>query len=430
MIKRIYLRLVSDPLYRNSMYLMASSAVLMGTGFLFWVIVARVYSIEQVGIATTIYSLLTTVSGLSMLGITSGLMRFLPTSSYQHEKVSTSLTIAITTTGMASLITLYFLANISPRLLFLTQHPGYIVSFILFCLFLSVGSIIETTLLSLRRAKNILFKNIILGLVKLALPLTLLFLGAFGIVVAMMGGLLAALSYCFLILYMREDFRFRILIHKPSVIKLATYSIGSYIGSLAANLHTYILPIFITNVLSVQATAYYTIGATVASVIFVIPQVVSQSFFVEGSYHERKMNLFAKKAFKMIMIFLLPSILAMILFGGIVLHIFGKEYSQEGISFLRIYAASGIFVGVNYVCGTMLYIQKRIKTVIALSLVSSLLIIMVSLLLKDMGLTGVGYATFLSQLGLFLLYGMILRLWKHTKEVFKPVFWIDQKARG
>src|SRR5437773_4097092 len=68
--------LQENTLYKNSLYVMASNMVLIGSGFLFWIIAARLYGAAQIGIATSLYSLLTLLSTLSLLGFNSGLMRF------------------------------------------------------------------------------------------------------------------------------------------------------------------------------------------------------------------------------------------------------------------------------------------------------------------------------------------------------------------
>jgi len=45
---------LKDPLYKNSIFLMLSSITGAGTGFVFWVIAARFYSAEDVGLASAV----------------------------------------------------------------------------------------------------------------------------------------------------------------------------------------------------------------------------------------------------------------------------------------------------------------------------------------------------------------------------------------
>ena len=44
---------LKDPLYKNSIFLMLSSVTGTGTGFIFWVIAARLYSTD-VGLSSTV----------------------------------------------------------------------------------------------------------------------------------------------------------------------------------------------------------------------------------------------------------------------------------------------------------------------------------------------------------------------------------------
>src|SRR5664279_5323018 len=48
-LSKIYAHFASDSLYRNSIYLMASTGIMAFFGFFFWIINARLYKPEQVG---------------------------------------------------------------------------------------------------------------------------------------------------------------------------------------------------------------------------------------------------------------------------------------------------------------------------------------------------------------------------------------------
>ncbi len=62
------IRKFNDPLYKNSIFLIASSLLGAGTGFVFWVIAARFYSAEDVGFASAIVSAMS-VSVLSLVNV-------------------------------------------------------------------------------------------------------------------------------------------------------------------------------------------------------------------------------------------------------------------------------------------------------------------------------------------------------------------------
>ena len=91
--KEKYKKIMEDSLYKNSIYLMISSAVMAGFGFFFWLICARLFSAEDIGLATTIISVMGLIASISVLGLNSGLIRYLPTSKDKSKNVNTCFTI-------------------------------------------------------------------------------------------------------------------------------------------------------------------------------------------------------------------------------------------------------------------------------------------------------------------------------------------------
>ena len=114
-ISKFYNHLANDSLYRNSIYLMLSTAVMAFLGFFFWIINARLYSTEQVGIATTLISVVTLISSFSLFGFGAGLIRYLPTSKQKNEKINTGFTLVAIASIFISIIYLLGL-NIFTRI--------------------------------------------------------------------------------------------------------------------------------------------------------------------------------------------------------------------------------------------------------------------------------------------------------------------------
>jgi O-antigen/teichoic acid export membrane protein len=64
---------------------------------------------------------------------------------------------------------------------------------------------------------------------------------------------------------------------------------------------------------------------------------------------------------------------------------------------LQLLAFSGIFVAINSVFGTLMRVKHRIKGLIVISCIISVLILGESYLLADQGLVGIGYAWIVGQ---------------------------------
>ena len=69
---------IRDPLYRNSLFLMANTTVMTGLGFFFWIVVARFYSEAEVGLGAATISAISLLALFSRLGLDFALIRFLP----------------------------------------------------------------------------------------------------------------------------------------------------------------------------------------------------------------------------------------------------------------------------------------------------------------------------------------------------------------
>jgi len=69
---------IKDPLFRNSLFIILASALGGAFGFIFWVLAAKIYPKEDVGIATALISSLSLVILLSRFGLNQSLVRFFP----------------------------------------------------------------------------------------------------------------------------------------------------------------------------------------------------------------------------------------------------------------------------------------------------------------------------------------------------------------
>ena len=85
---------LSDPLFKNAYFLMLSSITSAGSGFFFWLITARFYPAEEVGLASAIISAMGLIGILSLFGFDISLVRFLPEREDKAELINTCMTIS------------------------------------------------------------------------------------------------------------------------------------------------------------------------------------------------------------------------------------------------------------------------------------------------------------------------------------------------
>jgi len=376
---------------------MLSTGVIAIFGFFFWMINARLYSAEQVGIGTTLISIMTLISSFSLLGLGNSLIKYLPTSDRKNKKINTSFTLVGLTSIFISIFFLVFLKTFSPRLLFVRESIIFSLLFILFIVFSSLNIISENVFIAYRSSKFVLIKNTISGIARLIFPIFLVALGAYGIVVSVGIAMAVAFLVSLVFLILRFNYSPKPIIDKRIMKRMTKFSLGNYIAGFIGGLPVMVLPILITNSIGAKFSAYFYIDMMIANLLYIIPMATSQSLFAEGSYSETKLKVQLKKAIKIISLLLVPAILLTFLFGKHVLLAFGKEYSSEGVIFLQILAISGIFLSINCIGNSIFYIKNKIKLIILMSFIGASIILSLSIMLIHQNLLGIGVAWILGQ---------------------------------
>lgn len=418
--KKIYNKIMKDSLYRNSIYLMASSGVMAAFGFFFWLICARLFSAEDVGLATTLISVMGLIASISVLGLNSGLVRYLPTSKEKNNKINTCFTVVALVAIIVSSIFLIGLSEFSPRLMFIKHNILLSMAFIFFMVIYSLSSIIESVFMAFRSAKFILLKNSIFSVLKLGLPFVFIALGvvgAFGIFSAYMSALLIGFGVVFLVLIYKFKYKPKLVFYDRVISKIGKYSFVLYLAGFIGGLSTTLMPLIITNTLHPETTAYYFIAMQIASLLFVISSATTSSLFAEGSNNQKSLKKNVLKSIWIITILLIPAILLTFLFGHFILGAFGEDYSTQGLMFLKLMALSGIFVSINSIFGSVFKVKKKIWGILTRNILGTAVTLVLSfILMKKYELIGIAYAYIIGQIVTAAAYWI---MWKFGKKKIK-----------
>jgi len=405
---KIYHHFMDDSLYRNSIYLMASTLVMAAFGFGFWMINARLFSAHDVGLGSTLISIINLISGFSILGLNIALVRFLPNAKNRNELINSVFSVTALSTIVVATIFLLGINMYSPQLGFLKYNIFLALFFIGAMVIMVLFTIIESVFIAYRAAKFVLIKNTIFSTSKLVFPFLFISLGSIGIFGSWIVSALIGCIFAIVILILHFGFRFKLVVHENIVRKLLPFSFGNYIAGFLIGLPLVVLPIMTTNLIGPEITAYFYISMMIANILFLSSTGICQSLLAEGSKQEKVYKKDIVKTIRLLFAVLLPSIIIVIFFGHHLLLFFGNEYSTHGISFLRIITVSAIFIAVNRVSETLLRVKHKIMELIIINILGAFIIIGGSYLLIDYGLSGIGYAWFIGQLFLSGVYSLYI----------------------
>ena len=387
-----YINFMHDPLFKNAFFLMLSCISTAGFGFIFWMLAAKFYSASDVGIATGIISSMTLIVNLSRLGLDYSIIRFFPT----HDKCRVFSTSTIIPTFIALIFGLIFILGInffSPELLLL-RSPLYLFFYLISLISSSVIFMAGISFVAIRAAEFQLYLNMIVGS-RVLFIILFISLGAIGIFYAVGASFFFAFIVS-LVLIIKSGINLKLEIDRKFLTDSFNFSAGNYLTGLFMTVPNTLLPIMILNMHLVEQAAYYYIVYGIVFLLFMIPDSISTSLFVEGS-NGQSLKKTVIRALVIIFLFLIPIGLFLYIYGAWILGFIGQDYVAGGLGVLRLMIFASFFVVVNNVYFAIKRIQKDTKEITVLSGIIFILLIGFSyLLLPILGIKGIGYAWIIS----------------------------------
>lgn len=390
-------RFKNDSLFRNSVYLMLSTAIMAIFGFIFWIIAARFYTPGQIGFATALISATVLLSNLSLLGFNMAIVRYLPKHKNPNGTISTAIIFTTLATIVVSVLYLLGIDRFAPAFQQLTSNLGYAVLFVIFMVMVSLNTLTDSVFIAYRASHYNVIVYTFFGLVKIALPIVLISFGEYGIFFAYTGSVLVSLALSLYFMRRVFHFRFRWSIESKVAKQLSKFSIANYISSLISSVPMLVMPILIVSKLGAEPAAYYYMASTVAAILYIIPMATTQALLAEGSHDEQGLSSFVKGASKLIALLMLPAVAFLIIAGHYVLSIFGKTYASSSADLLDIMAVTGVVMSINMLFGTVMRIRHQMKAMIATNIAYFACTMAVTVAMIDKGILWAGWALLAGQ---------------------------------
>ncbi len=385
------------PLYSNALFLMGASVFSSLIGFVFWLVAARFYPDEAVGLTSALISAMGLAVSFSKLGLELGLVRFLKRHSEDPKAIiNTVFTVGLLASVAAALIFVAGLDLWSPALLFIRETPLYLFAFVFFCAVSSLNNLSDHSIIASRRSGFVVASGLIFGILKVILAIALAtFLTSFSIFASWGIGMTAAviISIFVLLPIAQRGYRFAVTIKKKILGDMLGYSFANYISMLLWGTPALIFPLMVVNLLGAEANAYFYIGWAVSNVIVMIPQSVTTSLLAEGSYDETNLKTHILRSLKIIFLLLVPAVVAVLLLADKLLWLFGTQYSASATELVRIMTLAVLPLAVNILYLNIKRVQKDLKMIVGMpAFIAVISIVLALILLPQIGFNGVGIA--------------------------------------
>ena len=384
-------------LYGNAFYLMLNSVATSLLGFVFWNVMARFFPPAQVGIGSALVAASMLVGTLANLGLGAALIRFLPEAGEKRTQlINASFTLSGILAVGGSLIYLAGAGHWSPALVFVRDNTWLLAFFVLFTAAAALSTLADQALVAGRSTRYVFWKNTIISLLKLPLPvLVLARLNGYGIFagtgVAVAAGVL--LAWFMFLPSVYPGYCPRPAWVGGAVKQMLPYSFANYLANLLNSAPGFVYPLMVLNTLGPEKSAYFYIAWMMTMVLAVIPGGMAQSLFAEGSHEQQKLAQNGRRALALSLLLSLPAVGAMVVLGGWLLHFFGPAYAQNGAGAVRYLALAVIPQCVNVLFITVNQVKKRVYLIVIQTSVLSFISLGAGWwLLGRFGLNGIGSA--------------------------------------
>lgn len=377
-----------DSLLKNSIYLMMTSFVTSILGFFFWIIAARYYKPEDIGIISAIFSSISLISMIGSIGLPRALIFYLPRDKNTEKIISSCLVTCIISSIIFSIIYILGLKIWAHELTLTLNNLENILIFIVVTTIISISGLLGAMLTAGRRSSFQMIKETIYHFIKMFPLIFFVGLGAMGILISIGIGLVLSVIIGFFLLYKTWKYLPKLTLD-PIIKKMASFSAGNYIADIFYNLPRLILPIMILNIISAKSAGYFYIAIMMASLLYGISQSISTSFLVESSDKDKFWDN-VNKAIKFNMIILIPGILLFILFGKFILEIFNPSYAENATMTMIILTVASIPLSLVTIFNTVRNAQNRVSSMIKMNFIVALITIVLSIyLIRIMDIEGV-----------------------------------------
>jgi len=326
----------------NSIALILGRMASSGLGFLTWIVTARLYMADQVGIASGIVAAMMLCVQLALVGVGSALIKKYPQYSRNPVRlINTSMNLI----GISALIwggSFTFLASsFFKELNIVAESLVYILLFLGITLFGTLNVLMDHISISTRRNDQVFLRNVLFGLVSIAAVWILpLISGRWDSKSIITAWNLAGFSACFLgYLQLRKTipgYSYDLGLDPVMGKALVRTGFPNFLLTVAERAPNWVLPIIVTELLSPTQNAHWYTVWMIAWVVFIVPISVGQNLFAEISRKPTQLDLAVRNSLRNSLI--LGSLVSMgvLLLPQLLLSLLGVSYVLAGTLPLRI----------------------------------------------------------------------------------------------
>jgi len=395
---------LKSPLVLNGYALVFSSGATSVLGIGYWILAARLYSEEVVGLNSAVITSMFFLANVSQFNLMHALNRFVPSAGQQTTGlVLKSYLVSVVMAVVASAVFLTGLGLWAPSLSGLRSSPAESVWFIFATVSWCIFVLQDSVLIGLRQAKWVPLENILYAVVKLML------LVVFATALPE-GGIFMSwtVPVLFLTLPVNALIFFRLIpAHVRTVPAEGTpigtknivrFVAGDYLSSLVWMTTIALLPLMILERLGASASAHFYLAWNITYALYSVSSNMGMSLVTEGARDEAKLNFYSYQALQQILRLIIPAVALIVVGAPFILRLYGENYATEGSILLQLLSLSAVPYAFVALYISMARVQRHIYKIFSVFVVLCTVVLVSAYFLSSAyGITGIGLAWLVGQ---------------------------------
>lgn len=387
----------TNPVARDGLALVLSSALTSAVGLLYWVVAARLFAPAVVGVNSVALSTMQLLGGIAHLNLTQALLRFGPVAG-RHTRRLMFACYAVASV-VAALVGLGYAAGAPRWAPEMVDAVGYVPLLLFFAVATPVWAIFQMQdylLTALKRATVVVVENLVFALLKMGLLLAAAGLAyVFGIAVSWVAAtvvIVLAVNVYLLVVAIpqhavgepREPVRPR---------TVARFVRSDYAGATLWQVAMNGLPALVLARLGAEDAAVYGIVWTITISLYLIPSGMGQSMIAHTAADPAQADAARRAMVRRSMTMVVPAAAVLSIGAYPVLWLFGEHYAQQGAWALALAALSAIPQVITQSRVVQARVQQRMRVLVLVPGSLALGVLVTAwLLMPVLGIAGVALA--------------------------------------
>jgi len=314
----------------------------LGLGFFAWLVAARLFPPNEVGLASGVVAAMMLCVQLALFGVGSALISVL--AAYRQRislLINTAGTSVVGLSMVAALLFLLLARSAFHELDIVVGVPILAVAFVAMTILGAVNVVFDNVSVAIRRGDQVLTRNVLFGLVTIGVPLTLASsMGGRGSWLILIAWTLAGLVACSIgVVQLRRslpEYRPAIVIDRPLTTELIRIGLPNWALTMTERGPALLMPILVTELISPTVNAYWYAVWMMAWVVMIIPVSAGQTLFAEAARDPANAARATRHGIATSLGLGVPAAIAVVIFANIALSLMGARYAAAGDLALRI----------------------------------------------------------------------------------------------